>query len=126
WICVKGRILDVCFSMFGFLSCASISFWNAFLFSSFCLIFRNNFICFIDVFLPEFFLETLSFQYLTGLFMFILIHFEGLIMMVCPHFYLNFLIGNFIFIHRMINACFVSEHQYNRFIVSFSRIVTAW
>src|SRR5699024_1574274 len=112
--------------MFGFLSCAFISFWSAFLFACFCLFFLNSFICFIDVFLPVFFIENLSFQKLTSFSMFILIHFKGFIMMVCPPFHLNSFIGNFIFIHRMINACFVSEHQYNRFIVSFSRIVTAW
>src|SRR5690625_3244359 len=112
--------------MFAFLSCAFISFWNAFLFASFCLICWKNFICFIDGFLPVFLFENLSFTKLTSLFMFILIHFKGFIMIVCLPFPLNSFIGHLIFIHRMIDTCFMSEHQYNRFIVSFSRIVTAW
>src|SRR5699024_4124382 len=112
--------------MFGFLSCAFISFWNAFLFASFCLICWNSFICFIDVLLSVLFFENLTFQKLISFFMFISIHFKGFIMMICPPFHLNLFICNLISIHRMINACFMSKHQYNRFIVSLSGIVTAW
>src|SRR5690625_7116073 len=104
--------------MFGFLSCAFISFWNAFLFARFCLICWNSFICFIDVFLPVFFLENLFFQKLTSFSMFILIHFKGFIMMVCPPFHLNLFISNLIFIYLLIYSCFVSVLQFNRFLFS--------
>src|SRR5699024_3265269 len=111
--------------MFGFLSCAFISFWNAFLLARFCLICWNSFICFIDVFLPVFLLEHLFFQKLTSSSFFILMHFQGSIMLVCPPFHLNLFLSTLMFINCVIYACFLSEHKYNRFIVSFSRIVTA-
>src|SRR5699024_12433563 len=110
--------------MFGFLSCTLISFWNAFLFASFCLICWNSFICFIDIFLPVFFLETLSFLKLTSFSMFTLIHFKGFIMMDCPPFHLNLFISNLISVHRMINGCFMTEHHYNQFIFSFYIMLT--
>src|SRR5699024_1372220 len=126
WICKKGRILVVCFSMVSFLPCAFISFLKFLLLARFCLIFWNNFICLIEIFLSVFFLKTLLSRILTSFFMFSLTLFKSFIMMGSSPFHLELFISYFIFIYRMINACFMSEHQYDRFVVSLPRIVTAW
>src|SRR5699024_12392430 len=111
WICKKVRILDFCFSKVSFLPCAFISFLKFLLFARFCLIFWNNFICLIEIFLSVFFLKTLLSRILTSFFMFSLTLFKSFIMMGSSPFHLEFFFSYFIFIYYIINTCFISDHH---------------